>query len=190
MRLSYSYELNTSNKERIFQKIIAENGVNEDNGNLFIDTVKGSLYVAILQFAQAIAKVSNMRHWRREVVRNLFFEDLETYVETEMASYHPQKSYQPISGDADHIVDFCFNSRPRPVYLIGVNNERTARLATITYQHLIIKKQHFVGTVVLESTDALGKRDWNRLLSAVDKTFPSLDDFREHGKEYLNRELV
>ena len=36
MRLSYSYEVDTENKEKIFQKIISENGLSEDNGNIFI----------------------------------------------------------------------------------------------------------------------------------------------------------
>jgi len=77
MRLSYTYSLDTPNKEKIFYKIIAENKVNESKGNLYIDTPIELLYPTILQFAQAIAKVSNMRIYKREVIRSLFYELLE-----------------------------------------------------------------------------------------------------------------
>ncbi len=60
MRLSYSFDVDTPNKERIFQEILSENRIKEENGNLFLETTPESLYPAVLQFAQTVAKVSNM----------------------------------------------------------------------------------------------------------------------------------
>ena len=34
MRLSYTFEIDTPNKERIFHRILAENGITEENGEL------------------------------------------------------------------------------------------------------------------------------------------------------------
>jgi hypothetical protein len=59
MRLSYSFEIDTPNKERIFQRILAENGVQEENGAIVLDAPIESLYPAILQFAQAVSKACN-----------------------------------------------------------------------------------------------------------------------------------
>ncbi len=40
MRLSYSFDLDTDNKQRIFKELLAENRVefDESSGNIFIDT--------------------------------------------------------------------------------------------------------------------------------------------------------
>ena len=51
MRLSYSYEIDTPNKEKIFKKILLENKINNSDGNLFIDTTKESLYPNIMHLA-------------------------------------------------------------------------------------------------------------------------------------------
>ncbi len=73
MRLSYSFDLDTPNKERIFNKILSENHVGEENGNLYIDTQPENIYPAVLQFAQTVAKVSNMWLYKREVVESVFY---------------------------------------------------------------------------------------------------------------------
>ena len=48
MRLSYSYEIDTENKESIFQKILIENYLSEENGNIYYKTKPESLYSDIL----------------------------------------------------------------------------------------------------------------------------------------------
>ena len=66
MRLSNEYEIDTPNKEKIFCKIISENGLMENDGLIYIDTIKESLYPALLQLVQGIGKISNMRLFKRE----------------------------------------------------------------------------------------------------------------------------
>ena len=65
MRLSYENDTDTPNKEKIFSKIISENLAKEINGKIFIESTKENIYQSILQFSQAIAKVSNMRLYKR-----------------------------------------------------------------------------------------------------------------------------
>ncbi|MBU0517542.1 DUF1828 domain-containing protein, partial [bacterium] len=67
MRLSYSFDLDTPNKERIYQKILSENMISEHGGNIYLDIEPTSLYPAILQFAQTVAKITNMQLYKREV---------------------------------------------------------------------------------------------------------------------------
>jgi len=187
MRLSYSYDLNTPKKNEIFHQILSENGVNETEGNIFIDTEPDELYPAILQFAQIVAKVSSMRMYRREVVRTMFFEMLDEVVQTKLSRFNPQKSYFPLPEQKAYEVDYCFNSRKRPLFLFGVNSPDRSKLATISCLKFQTEKQKFYGAVVLENLDVLGKKDEVRLLSASDKVFPSLDDLRENGERFLER---
>ena len=189
MRLSYSFELDSEHKERIFQSILAEHGLLESDGNIYTNTTSDDLYPSILRFGQAVAQISSMRRYRREVVQNLFFESLVDTIYKKFAKFHPQFDVYPLSGQEEYKVDAVFNDRPRPVYLFGVNNDSTAKLATISLQRFLIKELVFVGAVVLESLDSMPKRDQVRLMSAADKLFPSLSDFAEYGERYLQREL-
>lgn len=188
MRLSYSFDIDTPNKEKIFNKIIAENSIQNENGNLFIDVKPEYIYHGLMQFAQAISKITNMRLYKREVIHSLFFEMLEEYIMTNLQKYYPQKKYYPIPDHEEYEVDYCFNHHRRPIYLFGVNNSANARLATISCQKFISEKLNFSSLIILENLDVIGKKDQARLMSAADKQFPTLEDFHKHAEEYIERE--
>jgi hypothetical protein len=188
MRLSYTYDVDTSNKEKILNKILEEGHIQNENGKLFIDAEKENAYPVLMQFAQTIGKITNMRLYKREVIHSLFFEMLEEYILTKLQKFKPQPKYYPIPGHEEYEVDYCFNDRPRPVYLFGVNNSSYSRLATISCQRFIADKIKFSSLIVLENLDVLGKKDQARLMSAADKQYPTLDEFEEHAEEYLERE--
>jgi hypothetical protein len=190
MRLSYSFGLDTPNKERIFSKILSENQVNEENGNLYIDTKPESLYPAILQFAQTVAKVSNMRIYKREVVQSLFYEILEEIIEERLKQYNPRPHIFPLPERDDLEVDYQFDITPYPIYLFGVKDSAKARLATICCLEFQRAKLKFKGFVVHEDFDGLSKKDRNRITSATDKQFISLDDFRDNAQQVLEREAA
>jgi len=190
MRLSYSFEIDTPNKEKIFNKILAENSIQNENGNLFIDVKPQYVYHGLLQFAQAVSKITNMRLFRREIIHSLFFEMLDDFIMTKLQKYNPIKKFYPIPEHEEYEVDYCFNQRKRPIYLFGVNNNANARLATICYQKFIAEKLNFTSLIVLESLDVIGKKDQARLMSAADKQFPSLEEFQKRAEEYLEREIL
>lgn len=188
MRLSYSFEIDTPNKEKIFDKILAENSIRNENGNLFIDVKPEYIYHGLMQFAQAVSKITSMRLYKREVIHSLFFEMLEEYIMTNLQKYNPLKKFYPIPDHEEYEVDYCFNHRRRPLYLFGVNNSSNARLATISCQKFIAEKLNFSSLIILEDLDVIGKKDQTRLMSAADKQFPSLEDFQKHAEEYIVRE--
>lgn len=188
MRLSYSFDIDTPNKEKIFNKILAENSIQNENGNLYIDVQPEYIYHGLMQFAQVISKVTNMRLYKREVIHSLFFEMLEEFIMTNLQKYNPQKKYYPIPDHEEYEVDYCFNHRRRPIYLFGVNNSANARLAIISSQKFIAEKLNFSSLIILEDLDVIGKKDQARLMSAADKQFPSLEDFQKLAEEYIERE--
>ena len=188
MRLSYSFDIDTPNKEKIFNKILAENSIQNENGNLFIDVKPVYIYHALMQFAQAISKITNMRLYKREVIHSLFFEMLEEYIMSNLQKYNPQKKFYPLPDHEEYEVDYCFNHRRKPIYLFGVNNSTNARLSTISCQKFISEKLNFSSLIILENLDVIGKKDQARLMSAADKQFPSLEDFQKHAEEYIERE--
>ncbi len=188
MRLSYAYEIDSPTKEKILGRILSENGVTEQGGNLYIDAAPGDLGPAVLQFAQTVSKVSTMRAFRRDYVRSLFFEQLDEIVTTKLPRFNPRAKYYPLPDHEEYEVDYCFNDRVRPVYLLGVNSPSTAKLATIALLKFMTENLRFWGAVVLDGLESVGKKDQNRLLSATDKVFPTLDDFEANGAKFLARE--
>ncbi|MEI8174087.1 MAG: DUF1828 domain-containing protein [Deltaproteobacteria bacterium] len=190
MRLSYSFELDTPNKERIFQKILAENQVNEENGVLYVETDPQSLYPTILHFAQIVAKVSNMRLYKREVIENLFYEQLDEFVLDQCALFNPQAKVLPLSDRDDLEVDYRFGNGTHAVFLFGVKDVYKARLATIACLEFQRAQLTSTNLIVHQDFEALPRKDRSRITSAADKQFISLDDFRQNGRRILEKEIA
>jgi len=187
MRLSYSFDVDTPNKERILHRILSENRISEEGGILYIDAEPESLYPAIMQFSQVVAKVSNMRLYKREVIQSLFYELLTEFVDEKLASYNPKANALPIPARDELEVDFALETRQHPVFLFGVKDSAKARLVTISCLEFQRSRIPFTSFVVHEDFESLTRKDRSRITSAADKQFISLDDLREHAIQTLER---
>ena len=191
MRLSYNYDLDTPNKERIFARMLAENHIEERDGRLSIETDMDGLYPAILHFAQVVAKIGSMEYFKREVIQSLFYEQLGEFVEERLSEYHPSKRVLPIPDHDEYEVDFAFPVGQRPIYLFGVKDDSKARLVSIACREFQIRRLPFRSVVVHQDFDAnLTKKDRARITNASDKQFSSLDEFRENGPAWFGREAA
>ncbi len=147
------------------------------------------LYPALLQFAQTVAKVSSMQYYKREVIQNLFYEQLAEFVEERLAEYEPRRNTLPIPEHDEYEVDYQFDIGPRPLFLFGVKDNDKARLATISCLEFQRRRIPFKGVMVHQDFESgITKKDRTRITSASDKQFPSLDDFRENGPQFFERE--
>jgi hypothetical protein len=188
MRLSYAYDIDSTNKEKIFQKIISENGLQEEDGNIFIYSNDDDFYPNIMQLIQGISKITSMRYFRREVIESLFFEQLEEFIYADLQNYRPQKKVVPIKERDDLETDFQFSPNGYPVFLFGVKDVAKARLAAICCLEYQKQIQKFRSYIVHEDFTKIPKKDITRLTSACDKQFVSLDDFRDNAVKNLERE--
>ena len=189
MRVSYSYDIDTPTKRKVLGRILSENRVSEENGRLFLEASPDRVYPALLQFAQTIAKVSNMPAFKREVVQNLFYEMLSDFISSTLHRYCPQPDYLPLAARDDLEVDWYFDVKPRPIFLYGVKENTKARLASLSC--LEFQRNHipFRSAVVHEDFEnGLSRKDQTRITSAADKQFISLDDFKSNAEQYFSRE--
>ena len=132
MRLSYEYDIDSPSKKKIFLRIIAENHAKEEDGEIIIETTENNIFQSIIQLSQVISKVSNMRLYKREVVKSLFYEELETLVMTEFVAFEPKHRFFPIKYRDELEVDFLLSATDNPIYLFGVKDNAKARLAAIS----------------------------------------------------------
>jgi hypothetical protein len=190
MRLSYEYDIDTPNKKRIFEKILSENNLKETEGRIYLESDINILYPSIMQFVQVVGKVSNMRLFKREVIKSLFYELLDEFVNDQLTRFHPEPKILPIPERDDLEVDYAFKGFSRPLYLFGVKDDTKSRLATISCLEFQRSRIPFKSVAVHEDFEALSKKDRKRITSAVDKQFVDLDDFKNHGEEYFIREAA
>lgn len=189
MRLSYSYELDTQNKERIFRRILNENRINEDNGMLFLDVLEDQIYPAVLHFSQTVAKVTSMALYRREVIASLFYETLHESVFERLADWTPRENVIPFPQRAELVVDFALDTPKTPIFLFGVKERDTSklRLAAVSCLEFQRAKVPFRSVVVHQDFAALSKTDQNIITNAADKQFTSLDEFAATGRQAIER---
>ena len=190
MRLSYTFELDTENKQRIFSGIVQSNGGEVDDGRLYIETTQDRMLPSVLQFAQVVSKVSSLTYLKREIVSGLFFEQLNEFVQQDLAKFSPRKDTLPISSRDDLIVPWEFSSPKNDVFLFPVRNNDQARLATISCLEFQRASVPFTGCIVHESFNAISKNDRNRITNAADKQFASLSDFQAQANGYFERLLA
>jgi hypothetical protein len=191
MRLSYSFEVDTPTKEKVLSRILSENGVEELNGRLFINTRPETLYPDLMQFAQTIAKVCNMRILKRELIHSLFYESLNDFVSSTLSMYRPKQRYMPIVDRDDLDVDWRFPSpATKDIFLYGVRDTAKARLAVLSCQAFQVRRISFRSLIVHEDFEnSLTKKDQSRITNIADKQFTTLDDFRANAEPYFAREL-
>jgi len=190
MHLSYTYDIDSPNKERIFNKIVTENGLNHENGTIFVEVDRENLYTGILQFSQTIAKVSSMRQFKSEVVKSLFYEMLNEFIIQDLQQFRPKPSVFPLKDRDDLEVDYEIPAGKKSIYLFGIKGVSKARIATICCLEFQKAKIPFKSLIVHEEFDALPKNDRSRITSAADKQFIDLEDFKKNGKQYIEREIA
>ena len=186
MRLSYSFDVGTPTRQRIFESIIINNGVGNEDGNLYLDTPIDKLYESVLQFAGCAQKVCNMRFWTRESVRSAFYEYLGSYVDENMVQFNPVKDHFPM-GDFPISVNWSLSHNRRNFYLFGVlGNDRATNVA-IALLEFQKARLPFISLVVHESMEELGRREQLYLTKNADTQYPVLADFQELGVEDIYR---
>jgi len=191
MRLSYSYAVDSPTKEKVLNRILSENGVSEDQGRFYIETAPEHLYPNLLQFAQTVAKVSNMQMFKREVVQSIFYETLNDFVLSSLSSYHPQQRYLPVPTREDLEVDWRFPvAGANDIFLYGVKDTLKARLAVISCLQFQADSIPFRSVIVHDDFETgLSKKDKLRITNVADKQFTTFTDFARDAEGYFAREI-
>ena len=186
MRLSYTYDINTPAKQRIYDSILINNGVSSDEGSLYLETPLGKLYEGILQFAGCVQKICNMRYWSREIIRSAFYDDLGEYITSNLAEYSPVPDLTPIP-DYPISVDWSLEHNERNLYVFGVNGNDKAKNVAISLLEFQQAKVPFISLVVHENMEELGRREARYLTKNADIQYPVLNDFVEKAPTDIAR---
>ena len=186
-RLSYNYEINTNSKRKIFNSILLNNGIQNDNGNLYLDSSVDKLYEGILQFAGCVQKVCSMDYWSRETVQSTFYENLQSFILKELVKFNPLPKATPLSNYEVIKVDWSLSWKGRQFYLFGVLGNSKAKDSAIALLEFKKAKLTFTSLIVHQDMEMLGNKETKYLTRNADKQYPILSDFKEEGIPDIKR---
>ena len=191
MKLSYNFDLDTPNKQRLFSKIISENGVAEDRGQLYVETDVEGIVPAFLQMAQTVAKVTNLQYLKRQLIQSMFYDLLDEFVTATLKQYDPLQNYVPLVDRQDLEVDWKMRLGTKEVFLYGVKDNPKARLAAVSCLEFQKRGLHFRSVIIHDDFESgLSKKDKSIITNAADKQFTSLNDFKANAEGFFTREAA
>lgn len=192
MRLSYKTDLDTDGKLKIFSKIVANNCVEFDRGNLIMKTSYDTFFTDLMQYQVAISKISNLEVLKRELVSNLFFEQFSAFVCNNLGKKYKniQPHFRPTS-ETYYEADFAIlDKKERPVYILAVKDSLSALRATSLCLRVSNIGINHTSIAVHDNTATIATRDRDALTNAVDKQYTSLADFEEQVDNFISRQIA
>lgn len=192
MRLSYENDLDrllSGARARLFQTVLNESGLEEDDGELISVVSADSLIGGLFSLGQGIVRIEDMGLWTRTRVESAFYDDLREIIASVVPEEGRIESFVvPDVHDAgSYPVDYMIKTPGKPLYLFGVLNRDKARLATIILQHLSKHAKSFDSMVVFSDMDEIPSLDRRRLIAAANDVVPSIQDRAVIEQKILHR---
>lgn len=192
MHLSYENDIDKfreGTRGKIFDQILAEMDLSEDNGEFYIDSQADQLGASIFRFGQGVTRIHDLTFLNRLRVESTFYEDLREKLRSYVNAENIHESYivKSVPNATDYPVDYYIEGGSQPLYLFGVPNRDKARLATIILQHLNTAGLEFNSMVVFQNAGDVPSRDLSRLMNAANDMIASLDAESDFERKLLRR---
>ncbi len=190
MHLSYENDIDKfkqGTRGELFEKIIAEMDINEDEGQIFIDSSPEDVANNIFRLGQALTKIYDLTFLNRAKVQATFYEDLkeELYRHIPEEKIHPDFIYEEIENAGDYPIDYFIEGKYDPLFVFGIPNRDKARLTTIVLERLLRAKASFESILIFADQKEIPRADLSRLSNAGGEMIAALD-----AKDDLQRKLL
>ena len=192
MRMSYENDLTKlrdGTRGRLLGQVLADAGLQEDDGEFFLDSTADDLGASVLRLGQGLTRVHDLRFLNRVRVESTFYDDLRAKLQSLVGQERLTEGYvvPGVANGSDYRVDYFIEGGAVPLYLFGVPNRDKARLATIILQHLIGSRQDFNSMIVYQNMADLPRPDLSRLTNAANDMIDSLDASDDFKRKLLRR---
>lgn len=179
MRLSYENDLTkllTGARDRLFKTVLRESGLEEDDGELFIEVPAAELTRGLFALGQGATRIEDLGLWTRSRVESTFQEDLRGIIVDSAGADNVVENYElpDLPSAENYPIDFYVKTPREPLYIFGVQNRDKARLATIILQHLSQYKARFNSMIVYSDIEEIPVLDQRRLMRAANDAVPSI----------------
>lgn len=191
MRLSYSFDINTEKRKRVFESIIYNDNIINDSGNLYIDAKIDKLYEYILHFSGSMQKIISMSYWDTNVRRprkaSQFHTEIENFIVTELHAFSPESNVSlnssklfGFSFDYDlHNVDWMLSYLESFFLIFAVNDNNMANRVAVDLLELNQASARVNTLVVNEDINSLGGVERKCLERNATKQYEAPEEFKQ-----------
>ena len=125
----------------------------------------------------------------KDVAKSYFYELFEDFVKDALKKYNVNVGVHPIKG-SDLKVDYEIPLSGKPLYLFGVADDTKASKVVISCLTFQTKRIPFRSVIIHEDFEKLTRFNKTQIINASDKQFASLEDFKNEGIDYIQRETA
>lgn len=192
MHLSYDSDIDKfrdGTRKKLFDQILSEMDLTEDNGEFFIDAPADAIGYNLFRFGQALTRIHDLTFLNRIRAESTFYEDLREKLRsyTDAEKIHESYVVPGVANASNYPVDYYIEGGQQPLYLFGVPSRDKARLATIILQHLNAAKQDFNSMIIFQNASDIPPQDTARLMNAANDMIASLDASDDFERKYLRK---
>lgn len=190
MHLSYENDIDKfreGTRGRLFEQILSEQDVIEQEGEFYIDAPSDALGSALFRFAQTLTKITDLTFLNRARAESAFYEDLSELLTRTVDSEIITRDYvyPDIPNAEDYPIDFRVEGKFDPLFVFGIPNRDKARLATIVLERLLRANAQFESVLIFADQSSMPRKDLARLSNAGGEMIASLD-----AQDDLRRKLM
>lgn len=196
MRVSYDLDmgdLEDGARAEMIRNALAEfDVVEEPSGVLTRKIEDGEFAVALLGFAQAILKISDVTYLSQERVKSTFIADFRRFLAEKVPQgrrafdwHHPQKD-----PERKYPVDCYVNQMQRPLLVFALPNNDRVRDATITIHQFEAWRVPFKAVGVFENQEEISRKVLARFSDVCEKQFSTLKGNDQRIARYLDEALA
>ena len=190
MHMSYDNEVQKFRegaRGRLFEQILADMGLREDDGEFFVEASGEDLGRAVVRFGQALTKLHDLTFLNRARVESSFYDDLWEAMTKVVGVDRITRDYvySSMPNAGDYPIDYRIDGATEPLFVFGIPNRDKARLATIVLEHLLRADARFRSLLVFANQQEMPRADLARLSNVGGEMVSSLD-----AQEDLRRKIL
>ena len=192
MHISYDHDVDAfldGTRGALLERIVAESGLQQQQGTFCMDTTPEQLPMALFQLGQALTRIYDLTFLSRSNVGSTFYDDLADCLGNLVDESKVDRDYKPDVPNAKaYIVDYRIEGRDDlPLFLYGVPNRDKARLTTIMLSHLQRHGLTFESMIVFENQMEIPRMDLARLTDVGGEMISSLDAYGDLSRKLRRR---
>ena len=192
MHISYDHDVDAfldGTRGALLERIVAESGLQQQQGAFCMDTTPEQLPTALFQLGQALTRIYDLTFLSRSNVGSTFYDDLAECLGNLVDESKMERDFRPdVPNPNAYTVDYRIAGRDDlPLFLYGVPNRDKARLTTIMLLHLHRHRLAFESIIVFENQMEIPRMDLARLTDVGGEMISSLDAHEDFSRKLLRR---
>lgn len=193
MKLSYDTDTESDSKKELIKKILSENQVNMDDGNISVSTKVESLIPNLMVMTDTITKLTSLNLLNRKISKNPFYELLEEFLSSKFIDFGFEKKFLPaeVPFAEDYLPPMAITKTKLnvPICIFPIASNDRCDQVTITVQHYLLSKYHPLLIGIYDNMEDITPKKSAKVTNLLDKQFSYLNKNEDYITEYLTDKI-